>query len=361
MRDSSRRFTFSSAVWLIVLVVPALLLLLCYLSMYVNPARFWPAGVLAVMEFPVAIINLLLLVMAVIRRSRFFWIPLLALVPFVFIADKQIRFSGGGDTVVGEGENTLKIITYNVGGFRLPQSDEWGNVPDVREAALDSISKCSPDLVCMQEFYAGSPDTLSVLMEKYFSGYCYKYYFKHEPGKYSGNLTVSRFPIISSGVEKFSQSSNLALYNDIDLGNRILRVYNCHLQSYSISTAGLVKSMVEDKEVARETGVKVRGALLKRPKQAGQILDNVKNSPNEALICGDFNDTPMSYTYNALVKGRKDTFSEAGSGFAATYSKLWPLLRIDYIFVPESFGVISHRTPHWKFSDHYPVISVLNY
>ena len=64
MRDSSRRFTFSSAVWLIVLVVPALLLLLCYLSMYVNPARFWPAGVLAVLEFPVAIINVLLLVAA---------------------------------------------------------------------------------------------------------------------------------------------------------------------------------------------------------------------------------------------------------------------------------------------------------
>ena len=111
MRDSSRRFTFSSAVWLIVLVVPALLLLLCYLSMYVNPARFWPAGVLAVLEFPVAIINVLLLVAAVIRRSRFFWIPLLALVPFVFIADKQIRFSGGGDTAGDAGENTLKIIT----------------------------------------------------------------------------------------------------------------------------------------------------------------------------------------------------------------------------------------------------------
>lgn len=362
MKGSSRRFRLSSVVLSVVLICSALLLGLCYLSMYVNPADFWPSALLTVIEFPVAIINVVLLLVTVIRGSRLFWIPLVALVPFLFIADKQVRLSGkeGGDGLPGD---TLKILSYNVGGFRLAQDGRKGedHMSSVREDAMSVLEGCSPDILCFQEFSIASADSLELLVDEYFEGYYYKYYFRNDAGAYSGNLTLSRFPITSSGVERFKQSSNLALYSDIDIGGKTIRVYNCHFQSYSISTAGLVKSMVEDKEVARMTGERVRGSILKRPKQVGQVLENMRNSPYEALICGDFNDTPMSYTYRTLVKGRKDTFSEAGSGFAATYSRLWPLLRIDYVFVPEFFSVLSHETPRLKFSDHYPVMAVMKY
>lgn len=362
MRVKSHKVTFSSVVLLIVLLCSALLLGLCYLSMYVNPADFWPAAVFTIIEFPAAIVNIALLLFTILRRSRFFWIPLVALVPFLFIADKQFKFSGRQDDGSPSGD-TLTIISYNVGGFRLPRNGRKGadGVPATRQETLETLSGYDTDILCFQEFSIASLDSLPLLMEEYFDGYDYKYYFGNNDNVYSGNLTISRFPIKSSGVERFKQSSNLALYNDIDIGGRIIRVYNCHFQSYSISTAGLIKSMVEDKQVARRTGERVRGSILKRPKQVGQVLDNVRNSPNEALICGDFNDTPMSYTYNTLVKGRKDTFSEAGSGFAATYSRLWPLLRIDYVFVPGFFSVVSHETPHLEFSDHYPVMAVLKY
>lgn len=361
MKGSSRRFTFTSVVGLIVLLCSALLLGLCYLSMYINPAAFWPAAVLAVLEFPVAILNVALLVFALLGRSRFFWIPLVALVPFIFIADKQLKFSGKPEAGLAGDGNALKIISYNVGGFRLSQDHGSGALARTRDEALDSISGYAPDLLCLQEFSVKSMDDLPELMEKYFPGYHYKYYLMYDNGNYYGNMTASRFPMLSSGVERFEQSSNLALYNDIDVDGRVIRVYNCHFQSYSISSAGLVKAVFEDREIARATGARVRGSILKRPKQVGQVLDNVKRSPNAALICGDFNDTPMSYTYNALVKGRKDTFSEAGTGFASTYSRLWPLLRIDYILVPEFFSVLSHETPHLRYSDHYPVIAVLAY
>ena len=89
------------------------------------------------------------------------------------------------------------------------------------------------------------------------------------------------------------------------------------------------------------------------------VFDDIEKCPVEAFVCGDFNDDPMSYTYSRMKRGRKDSFREAGSGFGATYARMWPLLRIDYIMLPERFEAISHQTPRVEYSDHYPVISTI--
>ena len=68
----------------------------------------------------------------------------------------------------------------------------------------------------------------------------------------------------------------------------------------------------------------------------------------------------MSYTYYRLSKGRDDSFRKAGEWFGATFSFLWPLLRIDYVLYPEEFRAISHRTPHRPYSDHYPVVTEIS-
>ena len=88
-----------------------------------------------------------------------------------------------------------------------------------------------------------------------------------------------------------------------------------------------------------------------------KVFDDIENCPVEAFVCGDFNDNPISYTYYRMMRDRQDTFVQAGNGFAATYSLIWPLLRIDYILSPKSFTVVSHETPRIRLSDHYPVIS----
>ncbi|MPN35093.1 hypothetical protein SDC9_182588 [bioreactor metagenome] len=78
-----------------------------------------------------------------------------------------------------------------------------------------------------------------------------------------------------------------------------------------------------------------------------------------AIVCGDFNDTPMSYTYKNLAFHKRDSFRQAGKGFSATYSLMWPLLRIDYILYPAPYCSLSHKTPRIEYSDHYPVVSEL--
>ena len=79
------------------------------------------------------------------------------------------------------------------------------------------------------------------------------------------------------------------------------------------------------------------------------------------IICGDFNDTPSSYTYHRISDHRKDAFVESGSGFGTTYAgEFFPAFRIDFILHDPGFsstGFHRHKTP---FSDHFPISVYIN-
>ena len=135
-------------------------------------------------------------------------------------------------------------------------------------------------------------------------------------------------------------------------------MYNCHFESYNISFSGIVRAIFDrNQEAITATGVKMKRSITRRPKQVDQVFKDIEGCPVDAFVCGDFNDNPMSYTYFRMNRGRKDTFVEAGDGFGATYSLLWPMLRIDYVLCPGSYEVASHSTPRVRYSDHYPVIT----
>ena len=103
----------------------------------------------------------------------------------------------------------------------------------------------------------------------------------------------------------------------------------------------------------------MRSSITRRPKQVDIVLEDIRNSPVESIVTGDFNDTPMSYTYQQLKKGKKDSFVEAGKGLGGTYSGLWPFIRIDYVLLPGSCKVQYHKVVRKPFSDHYPIVTRL--
>ena len=51
------------------------------------------------------------------------------------------------------------------------------------------------------------------------------------------------------------------------------------------------------------------------------------------ILCGDFNDTPLSYTYRQLSRKLTDSFIEKGRGIGNTYIGEFPSFRICYINV----------------------------
>ena len=114
-----------------------------------------------------------------------------------------------------------------------------------------------------------------------------------------------------------------------------------------------------DADAFAETGTKMKRSILRRPRQVDQVFSDIESCPVEAFVCGDFNDNPMSYTYYRMTRGRKDAFVESGEGFGATYALLWPMLRSDYVMVPDRFEALSCDIPRVGYSDHYPVVSTV--
>lgn len=334
----------------VLMLLSAALLILSYSAMFVNPSKAWYFSILGLLFIPFFLLNLIILIWAICKRSNTFIIPLVVLLPSLLLIGRYFRFSSGGSEKGGE---SIKVMTYNVGRFTLGKGYDYSS-------SLDSISKfvqkSGADVVCLQEFNPVRTDSMPKLLSEYFPEYFSCYFINVNAGGNSGNITLSKFPIENRGHFDFEQSSNLAIYSDILIGNRKIRIYNCHFQSYSISLASFARNW-RDSSVRRETEYKMKTSIIKRPRQVEQVLADIENCPVEPIVAGDFNDTPMSYTYHRLHKGRKDAFVEAGSGFGATYSFLWPLIRIDYILFPSEFSGISYSCPHLHYSDHFPVIS----
>ena len=341
----------------VLMLLAAFLLFLTYASMVVNPAKAWYMTVLGLLFVPIALLNLLLLIHALRRKSKAFLIPLLALLPSVIFIGRYFQVSSGADE---KGDNTVRIISYNVGRFMLGRGKAFKD-DEGRKACLDSvmrfIRKSDADVVCLQEVDLDGEYDVRNFIEEHFPDYQSGYFmFINKEGAY-GNVTLSRFPIVDKGRIQFDKSANLAIYTDLEIGDLRLRVYNCHFESYNISLANIVKSWQKDSSFVRNTETKLKRSITRRPVQVDQVMSDIEECPVESLVVGDFNDNPMSYTYFRLMKGRKDSFVEAGKGFGATYYTFWPFIRIDYILYPKHFETVSNSIPRLKYSDHYPVIA----
>ena len=340
------------------MVISAGLLWLSYLSSYVNPAKAWFITLFGLLYAPFLLLNTILLVWAIFRRSRTFLIPLIAILPSVFIIGKYYR---PASEPVREDSRDLRIITYNVGRFSLSQDDGFKSWKECRDSVMAYLKSKDADIICLQEFQSESVEAMTAYLGRTMKGYRLNYFVNEGPGYCSGNVTLSRTPVTNKGRISFENSANLAFYTDHEVRGNVFRVYNCHFQSYGISLSRLAESMEADyKKTVRETEDKMKRSIIRRPEQVEQVMESIDSCPVGAIVAGDFNDTPMSYTYYRLCRGRKDSFEEAGSGSGATFSRLRPFLRIDYVLFPDRYDAVSHNVEHKKYSDHYPVETVID-
>ncbi len=356
-KAGSRIFGITSRV---LMLIVAGVLVLSYASILVNPAKAWGFSLMGLMFVPLSFVNLLLLLWAVKRLSRSFVIPLLALLPSLFFIGRYVQFSS--DEVEPAQDPTVKIMSYNVGRFAF--RDAKAGV-DSRAQCADSIfaliRKENPDVVCLQEFRISDINQVRSYLGRQLKGYKAEFYlFPMSNGSAFGNVTLSRLPVKNKGKIKFDESANLAIFTDYELHGRRFRVYNCHFESYNVSLPGILRGFLHaDKGVVTDTGSKMKRSITRRPQQVDKVFSDIEQCPVEAFVCGDFNDNPMSYSYFRMTRNRKDSFREVGHGFGATYAHMWPLLRIDYILLPERFRALSHESPRVPFSDHYPVITTV--
>ena len=348
-RDGS----FRASVFVLLATVFALALLLSYLALFFNPMQHPFPMFFGLYFIPIALLNVLMLLWALLKRRMAVLIPVVALLPSLFLVDRFVRF--GQEEPVTTGRQ-LKVLSYNLGRYDAGSQKvtQGESVAQVRRF----LAEQNADVVCLQEFAVRDTNALGTCLPDY--PYQARHLFKGE--RWFGNVTLSRYPIRESHALTFPQSRNLSLVTDIDVDGRTLRVYNCHLESYSISFTALVKRLFHKDSFTDEVvqvHERVREATRRRSEQVDMLLRSEAESPWPNLVCGDFNDTPISYTYHKLIQTKKDSFVEAGHGFSSTYSVLWPMLRVDYILLPQDWSATRHETFRIPWSDHYPVTTTI--
>ena len=78
----------------------------------------------------------------------------------------------------------------------------------------------------------------------------------------------------------------------------------------------------------------------------------MKTSPYPVIVCGDFNDTPLSYVYNQFNTNLVDAYRETATGIGVTYAGRVPAGRIDYNLHSGDLGANDFGIQSVPFSDH---------
>lgn len=336
-------------------------LLLAYLSVYIKPTVFWFLGLVGLSYPFLLLINVAFLVYWIIRWKWFFVYPTLAILLGVSHFANFFQFPFGKNRVIND--NDLKIVSYNVNLFQLYS---WAEEPPTYSGIFSFIRNENPDIVCLQEFYVVSDKFTEEQARDALSYDVHIGYITKGQRTGYGMATYSRYPIVNSGEIKFENSANASIYSDILIGTDTIRVYNNHLQSLRLRESNLNflhnhsnRKDSQTMDEIQDISFRFRDALRKRAQQVELVINHILSSPYPVIVCGDFNESPISYNYRKMRQNLNDAFVEAGAGVGHTYKGFFPSFRIDYILYNPKFFATSYYSPKVYHSDHYPVVATL--
>lgn len=317
---------------------------------FINPSKVPFVSFFSLLYVPLLAINIILFVICVIRKKYVAWICLISVLLAGSFSIRYYKFGGESEAPL-EGDY-FSIVSWNV--------DHFGQGREVRAEkmtrAFELLDSLDADIICLQEF----PKSCLGAAKQHFRGYKVAV----SPEHVHRQLVLSRIKHVGqSGQIPYSNTANSTAFADFTLKGHTFRVYSNHLESYAKSPYKILRSMFRlDKDELEKTGNEMQVSSSRRSGQVDKLIDHIEGAGVKHIVCGDFNDTPLSYTYSRLRRDHRDTFVKCGSGWGGTYSFMWPLLRIDYIFCSPSFTPLSYKCLSNKdISDHYPIITYFKY
>ena len=341
-------------------VATVIVMLLVGFSDRINPADHPLVSTLG-MAFPILlVINMAFLLFWLIFKWTRAWIPVVGYI----LAYVPISIYMPINASASPPEGALKLVTYNVcsfgGNFKYEQGFE-----KVRDYLIDEKA----DIVCLQE----DNDT--------WRRYCFKNY--EERGLTHNDTIVlcndatrfnclgihTRFPIIRReriDYPTVSNNGSAAWWLQVDKDTVIVvnnHFESCHLnQEDRAQYRQLLKGEMARDSVRAESQllmVKLAEANAKRSRQIVAVCEYIEQYLGRypVIVCGDFNDNPISFSRHMMGKYLHDCFVETGRGIGLSYNQKAFSFRIDHIFCS------SDITPYECFvdskmdaSDHYPMV-----
>jgi endonuclease/exonuclease/phosphatase family metal-dependent hydrolase len=350
-------------------IIAFFLLLISTAAFYINPDYFWPLALFG-LAYPIfLVLNIFFLFSWVMRRRWFFLLSFLGIVASYPQLKGQIAF--GRQEQVGEEANSIRVMSFNVRNFDLYN---WTGRDGSRKSMFDTIASVNPDILCMQEFFTDTVrfPNLEALSEMGYHYHSMAIELTKAGHRRWGITIVSKYPIVEEGElirqqrpTPYGRFPNRAVFADVKVGSQIIRVISTHLQSIHLNLEDYetIKELPEDStpEWKKYQGIifKLAKAFEHRGVQTVELEEFISSTPYPVVLCGDFNDTPSSYTYGSISRLLNDAFLQAGKGIGATYNGVVPFLRIDYIFTSPDIHCARFEINGNPHSDHFPIVADL--
>lgn len=327
---------------------------------YVNPERF-PMLSTSGMAFPFfLVINMAFLVFWAIFKVRMVIIP----VAGYLACYAPIRIYMPVNMREDLPEGCIKILTWNVQGYSgAPRySDAFGMI-------YKYIKQQDADIVCLQE----DMDTWRHARTYYDSIYAYCDTLPiTTPAGANGVGIYTKYPIIRRERIDYPSQTNLSVAYYLKKQDDTLLVIVNHFESTHLSRDDrkmykeLMKGRLE-KDTARVESKKLIHRLAEsnrlRAPQAQAVHRYVETHRQyPTIVCGDFNDNPISYCRRIVAQGLTDCYVASGRGIGVSYNQKGFFVRIDNILCSDHFTpyncYVDNKTDA---SDHYPMVCWLKF
>lgn len=345
----------------------ALLIALYLLSAwagYIPPVYTVVPAILG-LGFPLLLLLLMACTLYWLVRRRWVMLGVFAVVYLVTWSSISAYFPLNRDQefILQEDEISLRVLSYNTCNFG------WvGHSSRRPNPVLQYIRTSEPDIICLQESSLATKAEWGVTLEQmqaYLDG-AYPYIHTHRAqGNGSMLILLSRYPILEEEVIPLKSRSNGAMRYRLQVGRRQVDVYNLHLESFRLirEDGEQYLDLAKQGEALKLGGAletKLGPAFQMRNVQANLIHERIKKSLEEVevLVCGDFNDTPISYTRRKIATGLTDAYQSVGSGLGFTFTTGIFQVRIDHMFSSSALQPVKSVVDKSAVgSDHFPLLT----
>ncbi len=323
-----------------------LLLWLCGGLTFVSPDMLPRLSLLTLLFPGFLFVDFLFIVFWLLFRARLVWVPIAgALLVGGYILDYcPLNFA---DNDNGE-DSILTIISYNVG---------YMNTDEQREELFQFINTTNADIVCLQE----ASGSVINKYKKWLNSISYNVLR-------SGSIaTFSRLPFLSDTIHiDYPTRKNHSMACWINFHGDSLLVINNHLESNGLSQEekdDYTHTIIEpNREAIKSNSKMLLSKLSEAAAYRGAQADSIRalverNTGKPIIVCGDLNETPISYTYQRLARCLNSAYRQRGKGPGFSYSRRSFPVRIDHLFYSDDWSCTSCSIDRTiSASDHYPLI-----
>lgn len=337
-------------------VVTVAIMLLVGFSDFVNPASHPMLANMGLL-FPVfALMNLAFLFFWLLFKVRYAVIPvagfLLGYVPMRKYM--PLNFDDGVP------RDAVKVLSYNVWNYGQESADSGLN------PIIAYIQEQDADIVCLQE--AMPSDASEAAQVDSVLKPMYRYHDKTVHPKSGDCLVVfSKYPILSKELIPYESQGNMTVAYRLKIRGKETVLVNNHLETtgLSLEERRQFKDMLRGgvrpgaaENTSKALAVKLAESTLKRAPQADAVAAYVERLGGKSVIlCGDFNDGPISYAHRTIAKHLTDCFVESGLGAGISYHRNGFFVRIDNVMCSSDWKPCACKVDNKiKDSDHYPII-----